>query len=227
VLLTVDDKKLGKEFKQAGVSDKTLLCESCERLFSPYDAHGFKAIIDTLNSKQVYHDTSGNPLAYIATTADYNLFKMFVLSVLWRASVSSLEFFEGIKLGVHEERIRKMLQNNDAGSENDYPVLCFHQTGHKYPSTVLPPFQQRTGDGINLCRLYLPFNVMFVIKVDSRPLSKDLFSWVVKPNSQILFNLFPYFGSYEMQTVESAKALTQRHIGKTPGVAYRFEKRKF
>ena len=226
ILIGVDKTNLDRKFKQVGISNKTLLCESCERLFSPYDTHGFKVITDTLASKQIYQDAVGNPVAYLATTANYNLFKLFILSVLWRASVSSLEFFQEIKLGLHEERIRKMLEDNAAGSEGDYPILCFHQTGHKYPSTILPPFQQRTDDGINYCRLYLPPNMIFVVKIDSRPLPESLFHWIIKPNSRILFQLLPYFGSYEMRYIEEAKVLTKKHLGIPARTIYRYEKSK-
>jgi hypothetical protein len=35
ILSIVDEKKLDRKFKQAGFSDKTILCEQCERLFGP------------------------------------------------------------------------------------------------------------------------------------------------------------------------------------------------
>jgi len=160
VLLTVDEKKLGKKFKQAGVSNKTILCEQCERLFTPYGQHGFEAVVEMLKSKQEFRDAFGNSYAYIATKADYNLFKLFILSVLWRASVSKIESYECIKLGIHEERIQEMLANNNSGGENDYPIICFHQTGQHYPSTVLQSFQQRI-EGVNYYRLYLPHSLIF------------------------------------------------------------------
>jgi hypothetical protein len=161
ILVGVDEKKLDRKFKQAGVSDKTILCEQCERVFAPFDMHGYEAVVDMLNSKQIYRDELGNPCAYVAKKANYRLFKLFVLSVLWRASVSSIEFYECINLGTHHEaQIQKMLVNNDPGSEQDYPFVCFYQTGQHYPSTVLPSFQQRI-NGVNFCRLYLPHSLIF------------------------------------------------------------------
>ena len=133
ILIGVDERKLDKKFKQAGLSDKSILCEQCERLFTPYDKHGFEAVIEMLDSKQIYCDEEGNPCAYVAEKANYELFKLFALSVLWRASVSSIEFYESIKLGTHEERIKTMLVDKNSGSEHDYPVACFYQFGQHYP----------------------------------------------------------------------------------------------
>jgi hypothetical protein len=52
VLVGVDEKKLDKKFKQAGISDRRILRETCERLFGPYDKHGFEAVVDLISSKQ-------------------------------------------------------------------------------------------------------------------------------------------------------------------------------
>jgi len=60
--------------------------------------------------------------------------------------------------------------------------------------------------------------------VDSRPLPKNLLPWIVKQNSQTLFQLFPYSGSYEMQRVESVKVLTKKHLGIPLRTVYRYEK---
>ncbi len=57
---------------------------------------------------------------------DYATFKLFHLSVLFRASVSSLSTFQEVNLGaLHEERIRQMLLNEDPGKDWEYPILGF------------------------------------------------------------------------------------------------------
>lgn len=54
---------------------------------------------------------------------DYKLYKLGFLSILWRASISSLPFFKLIDLGPHEEIIRNMLLNGNALEENNYPFF--------------------------------------------------------------------------------------------------------
>jgi hypothetical protein len=56
---------------------------------------------------------------------DYAKFKLFQLSVLWRASVSSLAMFSQVSLGAHEERIREMLLSEDPGPPECYGCLMF------------------------------------------------------------------------------------------------------
>ncbi|MDP1680876.1 MAG: hypothetical protein Q8L39_03765 [Burkholderiales bacterium] len=54
---------------------------------------------------------------------EYAKFKLFALSVLWRAGVSALPLFAQVKLGAHEEVLRLMVLNNDPGPPEKYPFI--------------------------------------------------------------------------------------------------------
>jgi hypothetical protein len=53
---------------------------------------------------------------------DYTRFKLFHLSILWRASIATLRPFQEIRLGIHEERLRSMLLTGVAGPAELYPL---------------------------------------------------------------------------------------------------------
>jgi len=53
---------------------------------------------------------------------DYPLFKLFHLSVLWRAHVSTLPEFSNVNLGPYVEKLRKMVLLGDPGPEEAYPI---------------------------------------------------------------------------------------------------------
>ena len=55
----------------------------------------------------------------------YRKFKLFLLSILWRASISSREFFEEVNLGPYEEELRQMLIDEDPKREEDFPIIIF------------------------------------------------------------------------------------------------------
>lgn len=57
---------------------------------------------------------------------DYKQFKLFYLSILWRASISSLEEFEEVELGKYEQILRDMIRSENPGDVEDYPVLIFN-----------------------------------------------------------------------------------------------------
>ena len=55
---------------------------------------------------------------------NYHKYKLFLLSMLWRASISTRPFFSEIKLDpIHEKEIRKMILAKDAGSVSKYPIF--------------------------------------------------------------------------------------------------------
>jgi hypothetical protein len=55
---------------------------------------------------------------------DYATFKLFHLSVLWRASVSRLKYFRAVSLGArYEKRIREMLLARNPGTPDHFPIV--------------------------------------------------------------------------------------------------------
>jgi hypothetical protein len=52
---------------------------------------------------------------------DYVKFKLFWLSILWKCSISTRNFFKEVNLGKHSENIRNMLLYDDPGNEFEYP----------------------------------------------------------------------------------------------------------
>jgi hypothetical protein len=98
-----------------------LLCGKCEKLIKKYEDY----------FKMRWYDTSPLPPdvpigsnVMVIGGLDYEQFKLFHLSILWRASVSSLDEFGEVSLGPHEERVRRMLLDADAGSIHEYRILA-------------------------------------------------------------------------------------------------------
>lgn len=53
----------------------------------------------------------------------YSEFKLFLLSVLWRASISSREYFNKVNLSPYEEELRLMILNKDAKEPVNFPCI--------------------------------------------------------------------------------------------------------
>ena len=103
-------------YKQKGLRE-FLLCQECELKFSKYENYT-RGILWGGKSILIKH---GNPI--IMSEIDYPTFKLFQLSLLWRASISTLDFFQNVQLGPVEERIRLMLLNEDPGDDTTYPCM--------------------------------------------------------------------------------------------------------
>jgi hypothetical protein len=110
-------------FEQKGLRER-LLCGDCEQHLSVWERY---ASLVLKSGIPIDYYQEGN-IVYISGI-DYNKFKLFQLSILWRAGISSLQFFEKVQLGKHAETIRQLLLCNNAGSSKRYGCFMF---GLKY-----------------------------------------------------------------------------------------------
>ncbi|WP_306476596.1 hypothetical protein [Methyloversatilis sp.] len=128
------DAKTQTVYLQKGLREQ-LLCETCEQRLSVWERY-----VSMLLSGGV--DVAGRRTGdrlYLAEL-DYRKVKLFQLSVLWRAGVSSLPTFSQVQLGPHEERIRTMLLTEDPGSTTTYGCIMFMLVhGHERVQDLLVP----------------------------------------------------------------------------------------
>ncbi len=153
---------------QSGFCDNRILCNDCERGFSNWDGYGYR-VLGTPPGTQDFPRTQTQWEAFVIRDVDYTRFKLFVLSVLWRASTSSLPFFTRVQLGPHEATIANLIRKRDPGSEDQFQVVLARLVGQRYPNVIYPPCWQRTPEGVNFNLLFLP-SIKIMVKVDQRPI---------------------------------------------------------
>lgn len=112
----------GFQYKQKGLRDR-LLCELCEKKISVWEDYAKRTLYGGHNPKYVKQTGQRYGQDVLFTGIDYKKFKLFLLSVLWRASATKLDEFSEVRLGLHEEKIRRMILEEDPGNENDYGCL--------------------------------------------------------------------------------------------------------
>lgn len=115
VLSNLPAKRNAKE--QKGLRER-LLCSECETQLSRHERYASLAF----NGGVEIQSTRSGKLVRLAGI-EYAPFKLFALSVLWRAGVSSLKMFEQVSLGPHEHRLRQMLLADDPGPSSVYPFM--------------------------------------------------------------------------------------------------------
>ncbi len=96
------------------------MCDGCEQQFGVYERY-----VSLLfgGGIQLGYETQGQLI--VIRGVQYKALRMFQLSILWRASVSTLPFFSQVSLGPHEERIRTLLMNDDVGTPWQYGCLMY------------------------------------------------------------------------------------------------------
>lgn len=120
---------------QKGLRER-LLCGDCEKRFSRWETYAANVLYNRNRARCEKVDDT-----IVVEGLDYAQFKLFLLSLIWRAGISSLRVFEQTKLGPHEQRLRDMLFAADPGPVHRYGCLVFAVTldGKPLDGTIYGP----------------------------------------------------------------------------------------
>lgn len=117
-VISTDEAERNK-YQQKGLREP-LLCATCEQQFSRYERYASLVLNGGPNLEYQFDGP-----AAIVTGIEYKLFRLFQLSVLWRAGVSRQQFFKDVSLGPHEELLRQVLLAEDPGHSSKYGCIMF------------------------------------------------------------------------------------------------------
>lgn len=116
---------------QTGEFDKHILCEKCENeVLSRYEKYGASVLKGGVELKIGNKRVNGVSFLEIGDI-DYTSFKLFILSILWKSSISKRKLFEEINLGPYEKIIGEMILNGKPGESSKFPFLIFTYLNHK------------------------------------------------------------------------------------------------
>ena len=108
---------------QKGIRER-LFCESCEQHFNEYFEKPFRE--QWVIAQPLPNPWTDESVHWV--NVDYSSFKLFHLSVLFRAGVSTLPTYREVSLGKHQEKLRHLLLNRDPGEFWQYLVFRFNKT---------------------------------------------------------------------------------------------------
>ena len=172
-----------EKFIQKGLRER-LLCEECEQKLSIWE-HYFREtflIGKGLKFKHVSNYTHVEGL-------DYKIFRLFELSILWRMSISALDFFSEVDLGTtHEERIRSALLNEDPLRPEDYP--CFHSAvliaGKIHTDGIINPISLRHY-GLRCYAIYM-CGLIFIFYVGKQSPQPEIFNHCITRQGTLILS---------------------------------------
>lgn len=181
-----------------GVYDPRLVCEECERLFSPWDDYA----ADVLLKKGDQFETvskENEVIAYKLPAFDYLLLKLFFLSLLWRAAASTQPMFSKVDLGSREKILKEALREGDPGTEDFFGVIL-----RRFDTTelgILDPHLERFS-GVRFCLIYLGHIVAY-IKVDARPFPERMSAVALTPGAPLLLMAANFLTSPERRVMKN------------------------
>jgi hypothetical protein len=87
-----------------GIYDKNILCEDCDGKLGVWDEYAQKLLLQNFNEDNALYDNK-EKIAYKIKDYDYIIIKLFFISLLWRASITTQEYFDRIVVGPFEEKL--------------------------------------------------------------------------------------------------------------------------
>jgi hypothetical protein len=127
-------------FFQKGLRDR-LLCDHCEQQFSLYENYASRVFYGKDVQVRLLE------IGMVLSGLDYARLKLFLLSLLWRFGMTTVEQLKGARLGPHADRVREMLVGENPGGHLMYPCMItavVHDRKH-ISDLIVPPRTTRVG----------------------------------------------------------------------------------
>jgi hypothetical protein len=137
-----------------------LLCPACETRISVWERYANRVL-----NGQEGERTDVEDVGTTIVGLDYQKFKLFQMSVLWRASITTNPFFKYVNLGPREEPLRLKLLAGDAGAPEEYGcwMISLVLPEIDVRAVVLEP-QSRRWDHLRMVQFtFSGFNWVFMV----------------------------------------------------------------
>ena len=175
-----------------GVYDEGILCAECDGDLGVLDQHAAEALLQAApaDAMKVGHSV----LARHYKSADPTKLHRFILSVAWRASVSSHIFFTKVKLGRYETLIRHALLDATKSTQPLETILGEFEGQNVVP---LDPHPTR----IDATRMWVVYagKFIFYLKADQRAVPRDLAKLTLQPGRPVYSVVRPWNDSKEKE----------------------------
>lgn len=154
VLLRKDDLKNDKKSQevQSGFYESNLLCANCDnKIIGQYEDYARIAFYGGAYSPYGNPKCSVTEYESICENISYTKFKLFLLSILFKASISISNFFREVTISEENiEDIRLMLINGDAKNVLDFPILVSTFKFSEVPEQMIIAPRKSIIDGENV-----------------------------------------------------------------------------
>lgn len=110
-------------YRPTGIYDQYILCNECDNeVIGGLESYAAKYFYDNKDIELTVEEDE-HIINLMFKGIDYKKFKLFLISILWRASVSKQKMFDEINLGTkYDETARKMILEGRPGKRDDFPT---------------------------------------------------------------------------------------------------------
>lgn len=191
----ISSKKSGRV--PTGDYEGGILCADCDnKLIGSLEDYGRKVLFGGLINEEAiegrnYRNTTDGAEFTVLNNVDYTKFKLFLLSILWRASITKREIFKEVSLSdFDKEKLRLMLMTRNAGKINEYPVIFLsYLNDSQIPTDVIfQPIKSATKDIIT----FLLGGFIFIYNItDNYNDTDEILETTITPENKMIIRHLP------------------------------------
>jgi hypothetical protein len=161
-----------------GFYDCQILCEKCDNSLGNFDGEAKTTLL--LGAKSKVIDTNGE-LTFCYERAKPEIITKFVMSMIWRASISTLPFFSSVKIGPYKDKIRDAIFSDD-WTKFESCIAVFEYDFDDAP--IFKPVMTRF-ENINFI-VFQAARFRFVVKLDQREMPSVFRAATLSSNNQVI-----------------------------------------
>lgn len=148
-----------------------------------YDDYAFKLLNEKRDTRKIQRDSMGQVLGQYYEVFDYDMLKLFFMSVLLRAGLSDDFFFQNVTLGPYVKVLKEAIDSGDAKEPDEFAVFLGYYAQIKRGPVIFPPARNRI-DSINFYNFHIG-RVLFYIKLDKRSTPSELRPIILQPGGKL------------------------------------------
>lgn len=143
---------------------------------------------------------------------DTEILRLFLLSLLWRALVTTRKEFSHVtNVGVDIEELRKIILSGEPGDPFRYPIMLYqmstrgvvHNNTPSHDEVVLPAIDDESEDRIDTYRFYMQGMVAHIYAVVDRRVVRRLGNMPLGCSENTLIFTWPFDSSKQLRRIES------------------------
>ncbi len=151
-----NDKKIKSKKMSDYFYEEGLLCQICENKIGVYEKYLENFLFKEIEIEKYFIEKTNSLSIVHLNNVDYKKYKLGLLSILWRSSITNHSNYKNVDLGEkHNEKIRLMILNDDFKEVNEYPILTsIMDTKNDLINTILP-IEKSKSNGIVQYTFYI------------------------------------------------------------------------
>jgi hypothetical protein len=168
-----------------------ILCANCDNIIigqyedyasRVYSSHGLPEKLLPVYTECV---SEGGIKYTLVNNLDYKRFKLFLLSILWRASISTRPFFKEVNLGPHEAILRRMILNGNPASTEDYPIMVLSYLNDSSVPGDLIGQPGKIKDEQGTCYIFIISGYTYIFYLSTHDIPRQILDSVINSNGDM------------------------------------------